>query len=134
MYVCLPCLSSVHRGQKRAFDPLILELHVAVSCHLSSGIQTLLSHLSSPTLSLLSYIFSDHLLRDSIAHSVLGPLPSTVNQENAQQVNQTQKNNIACFLLCMELAFKLYMCVCVSFRITDVSYRIRDHDLSRKEK
>ena len=34
-------LSRVHRVHKRELGPLILELHVAVSCHLSSVIQIL---------------------------------------------------------------------------------------------
>jgi hypothetical protein len=41
MYVCGPCLYSVHKVQKRVFGPLILELHMAVSYHLSSVIQIL---------------------------------------------------------------------------------------------
>ena len=39
--VCGPFLSRVHRVHKREIGPLILELHVAVSCHLSSVIQIL---------------------------------------------------------------------------------------------
>ena len=36
--VCGPFLSRVHRVHKRELGPLILELHEAVSCHLSSVI------------------------------------------------------------------------------------------------
>lgn len=39
--VCGPFLSRVHRVHKSELGPLILELNVAVSCHLSSVIQIL---------------------------------------------------------------------------------------------
>lgn len=40
VYVCAPCMYLVPRSQKRAKDPLELELEIVVSCHLGAVNQT----------------------------------------------------------------------------------------------
>ena len=37
MYVCYPCVPGVHGGQKRASDPLDLELKMIVGNHEGTG-------------------------------------------------------------------------------------------------
>lgn len=49
--VCTPCVTSTQRGQKRAHDPLELELHAIVSHHavLATKLQSSAGAVSAPS-------------------------------------------------------------------------------------
>ena len=55
-YICVPWVSSSHGGQKRASDPLKLELQTIVSYHMGAGNQTCVLCKSSQCSSLLSCV------------------------------------------------------------------------------
>ena len=40
MYICAPCVCNAYRGQKRASDPLKLELQTVLSHNVGAGNQT----------------------------------------------------------------------------------------------